>query len=70
MKRLFLTLALVAAAAWPLSALAGEGYRCTNACPLAKRANQLRATGAESARVAETVRHEVAKTVADNLRRI
>lgn len=72
MRKLLLTLAMASVAAWPLAAIAGEGdgFRCTNQCPLAKAANLRRATGTESARIAETVRHDVAKTVADNLDRI
>lgn len=69
MKKLVLALGLLALGA---PALAGglAGYTCDNACPLAKQANDLRATGCEAAPVSTVVRNDVATTVADNLDRI
>jgi hypothetical protein len=72
MRTLLTTLALALAMLIPASAIAGgcSGFSCENACPLAKSANQRRATGTESVTVSVDLRQEVATTVLANLKKI
>ena len=71
--RKFLSMLVIAAmSALPLTAIGGEcsGFTCQNGCPLAKTANERRATGSESVRASTVVREEVSATVARNLEKI
>jgi len=77
MRKLLTILVVGAVAALPVAAWAQCGgavgntdYKCTNACPLAKKASTRRANGLESARTSVSVRDVVAKTVAANLKKI
>lgn len=71
MKKVF-ALAALAALAFP--ALAGEGletgYRCENACPLARKANVCRSFGTEALTASAVVRDDLNRVVIDNLARI
>jgi len=71
MKRLF---AVAALAALTFPAFAGEclstGYRCENACPLAKQANVCRSFGYEALASSRIARADVSKVVVGNLARI
>ena len=63
----------VAAATATSAAIAGDcsdGYRCDNACPLAKEANELRSMGREALTAAPSLRAAMAATVERNLARI
>ena len=54
-------------------AFAGDGYDCSNACPLAKTANTHRSNGSEAAATAQSpkvVREVVVARVRANLARI
>ncbi len=80
MKKLFATLALAGLA---IPAVAGESYteaksscatlasfRCENACPLAKKANILRAYGYEAVVTSTVARADLADALEANLARI
>jgi hypothetical protein len=70
MKRLF-ALAALAALAFPALAGGGlDGYRCENACPLAKSANSHRAYGTEAARASTVAAADLAREIQANLARI
>lgn len=71
MRNLFI--AAVAAALLAVSVPAragGDGFCCTNACPLAKQANTRRAAGSEAVQASSTIRREAIDEVARNLKRI
>jgi len=72
MRTILTTMILSLTCLFPLSAIAGGcgGFGCENACPLAKSANQRRATGQESVKVSVELRREVAATVLTNLKKI
>ncbi len=77
MKSLILSLAFAALVFVPAVARAqcsgsapSSDYRCTNQCPLAKKANLRRAKGTEAYATSESVREALAKTVSANLDRI
>jgi len=77
MRKIFTLLVIGAVAALPYAAWAQCGgavgssdYKCTNACPLAKKASTRRATGLEAARLSSSVRDAVASTVTANLKKI
>ncbi len=75
MKKLFAVAAL-AALVLPATLVAGgesclkTGYRCQNACPLAKQANVCRAYGTEALASSRIARADLAAVVVDNLARI
>lgn len=72
MRTMLTTLVLSLAFLFPVSAIAGDcsGFGCENACPLAKSANQRRATGTESVKHSAALQEEVATTVLANLKKI
>jgi hypothetical protein len=77
MKKILTLLVVVAVTALPYAARAQCGgavgstdYKCTNACPLAKKASTRRATGLEAALTSESVRDAVTATVAANMKKI
>jgi len=69
MKKLF-ALAALAALAVPAIAGGAEGFRCENACPLAKEANCRRAYGVEAQATSQVARAEIADEVESNLAKV
>ena len=70
MLKLFVLVVLAALAAPASAGDASEGFTCSNACPLAKQANVLRASGGEAVATSAIVRADVVRTVERNLSRI
>jgi hypothetical protein len=71
MRKLIYAAAIAALLAVSMPARAGgDGFCCTNACPLAKQANTRRATGSEAVKASSTIRREAIDEVAENLKRI
>lgn len=67
----FAALSLVLGAlALPAVADGLSGYDCSNQCPLAQRANEMRSPGLEAISVAPSLRADLADEVARNLGRI
>ncbi len=73
MKRLLFVSALCATGFAAMTAFAGDmgdGYSCTNACPLAKQANTHRASGNECQATSPVIREAIAAQVAGNCNKI
>lgn len=73
MKKVFLSLAVVASAFAAQRVLAGEcmsGFGCDNECPLAQQANGRRSVGSEGVASAPTVRAALVAEVTRNLSRV
>jgi hypothetical protein len=73
MKKVFLSLAVVASAFAAQRALAGDcmsGFDCDNHCPLAQQANGRRSLGSEGVASAPTVRAALVAEVTRNLSRV
>ncbi len=54
----------------PLSGASIDGFDCDNMCPLAKRANTLRAVGTEAQPISAITRKDCADKLEKNLARI